>query len=101
MLRNLLSNAIKYTECDGRVWVRIRVEDETVVLEVEDTGIGMDPAKTAELFEAFTQEYEGPGLGLTVSRRVVEEMGGSIEVETQKGEGSCFTVRFPKAEETT
>jgi signal transduction histidine kinase len=106
VLRNLLSNAIKYTESDGAVWIRTRTADESVVLEVEDTGIGMDPEKTDELFEAFAQEsegigreYEGTGLGLTVTRQAVEEMGGSIEVRTEKGKGSCFVVSLPKANE--
>lgn len=83
-----------------------RADDEWALLEVEDTGIGMDPDKTDELFEAFTQEseglareYEGTGLGLAVCRRAVDEMGGSIAVETQKGHGSCFTVRLPRADE--
>uniref|UniRef100_UPI002073EED4 sensor histidine kinase n=1 Tax=Salinibacter ruber TaxID=146919 RepID=UPI002073EED4 len=72
------------------------------VLEVEDSGIGMDPEVAERLFEPFRQasegmsrEYEGTGIGLAVTKRATEEMGGSIEVDTQKGEGSRFTVRFP------
>ncbi|MCS4051400.1 ATP-binding protein [Salinibacter ruber] len=75
------------------------------VLEVEDSGIGMDPEVAGRLFEPFRQasegmsrEYEGTGIGLAVTKRAAEEMGGSIEVDTQKGEGSRFTVRFPAAE---
>lgn len=105
VLRNLLSNAIKYTEAGGRVTVRTQTEEETVVLTVEDTGIGMDPEATDELFQAFTQasegigrEYEGTGLGLAVTRRVVEQMGGKITVETEAGVGSCFTVRLPRVD---
>ncbi|WP_251954815.1 PAS domain S-box protein [Salinibacter ruber] len=120
VLRNLLSNAIKYTD-EGGVTVRTYREDEDqedgdqedghpqedgrAVLEVEDTGIGMDPEVAEGLFEPFRQaseglsrEYEGTGIGLAVTKRAAEEMGGSIEVETQKGEGSRFTVRFPAAE---
>jgi PAS domain S-box-containing protein len=74
------------------------------VLEVEDSGIGMNPAVAGRLFEPFRQasegmsrEYEGTGIGLAVTKRATEEMGGSIEVDTQKGEGSRFTVRFPAA----
>ncbi|MCS3860141.1 PAS domain S-box-containing protein [Salinibacter ruber] len=74
------------------------------VLEVEDSGIGMDPEVAERLFEPFRQasegmsrEYEGTGIGLAVTKRATEEMGGSIEVDTQKGEGSRFTVRFPAA----
>ncbi len=89
VLQNLLSNAIKHTEEGGQVWVRMRAEGNLAVLEVEDTGIGMDPAKTSGLFEAFKQasegtarEYEGMGLGLTLVREILDRMDGSIEVET-------------------
>ncbi len=103
-LQNLISNAVKYTEAGGDVWIRTRAEDESAVLEVEDTGVGMDPARAERLFEPFRQEsegmgreYEGTGLGLAVTKEAVEQMGGSIEVDTEKGEGSCFTVRLPRA----
>ncbi|WP_118827765.1 ATP-binding protein [Salinibacter ruber] len=116
VLQNLLSNAIKYTE-EGGVTVRVYREDEqsngnpqedgraaAAILEVEDSGIGMDPEVAGRLFEPFRQasegmsrEYEGTGIGLAVTKKATEEMGGSIEVDTQKGEGSRFTVRFPAA----
>ncbi len=106
-LRNLISNAIKYTENGGEIRVRVRRAGDMAAVEVEDTGIGMDPEKTQGLFEAFKQasegigrEYEGTGLGLTVTREVLGQMGGSIEVETEKGAGSCFTVRLPLSEES-
>lgn len=101
MLRNLISNALKYTE-EGSVWVRAEQRNGTVAIEVEDTGIGMDSEKTSALFEAFRQEsegiareYEGSGLGLAVTKRVVDQMDGTIEVETEKGQGTCFTVQLP------
>lgn len=104
VVRNLISNAIKYTEEGGHVWVRAWPEADRVVLEVEDTGIGMAEAKVPDLFKAFRQEsegpsreYEGTGLGLTLTKRLLEEMGGSIDVETEKGAGTCFTVRLPRA----
>ncbi|WP_103028689.1 PAS domain-containing sensor histidine kinase [Salinibacter altiplanensis] len=104
VLQNLLSNAIKYTE-EGGVEVRVYREEEAV-MEVEDTGIGMEPEMAEDLFEPFRQaseglgrEYEGTGVGLAVMKRAVEEMNGSIDVETQKGEGSRFTVRLPRAED--
>ncbi|MCS3698412.1 ATP-binding protein [Salinibacter ruber] len=123
VLRNLLSNAIKYTD-EGEVTVRTyqdengqsengqseNVQSENglaAVLEVEDTGIGMDPEVAEGLFEPFRQaseglsrEYEGTGIGLAVTREAVAQMGGSIEVETQKGQGTCMTVRLPLAGET-
>ncbi len=114
VIRNLLSNAIKYTE-EGGVTVRTYREDRDqedghpqedswAVLEVEDTGIGMDPDLAEGLFEPFRQasegfgrEYEGTGLGLAVTCRATERMEGSIEVDTEKGEGTCFTVWLPQA----
>ncbi|MBB4062610.1 PAS domain S-box protein [Salinibacter ruber] len=122
VLRNLLSNAIKYTD-EGGVTVRTYredgdqedgdqedghpQEDSWAVLEVEDTGIGMDPEVAEGLFEPFRQasegmsrEYEGTGIGLAVTREAVAQMGGSIEVETEKGQGTCMTVRLPLAGET-
>jgi len=105
VLRNLVSNAVKYTRAGGTVQVRVAEDEEAATLEVEDTGIGMDPARAEELFEPFRQaseglerEYEGTGLGLAVTREAVDQMDGTIEVETQKGEGSRFTVRLPQAE---
>ena len=107
VLRNLLSNAIKYTEPGGRVRVRARWADDAAVLEVADTGIGMDPDRVEALFEPFQQaseglgrRYEGVGLGLAITRRVAEQMGGAVSVETQEGEGTRVTVRLPVAEET-
>ncbi|WP_251965745.1 PAS domain S-box protein [Salinibacter ruber] len=132
VLRNLLSNAIKYTD-EGGVTVRTYREDGDqedgdqedgdqkdrdqedgnpqediwAVLEVEDTGIGMDPEVAEGLFKPFRQaseglsrEYEGTGIGLAVTREAVAQMGGSIEVETEKGQGTCMTVRLPLAGET-
>ncbi len=106
--RNLLSNALKYTEEGGEAWVRVRSEDETAVFEVEDTGIGMDPDQIEGLFDAFEQAstgtnrlHEGSGLGLALVDRLVERLNGSIDVETEKGEGTRFTVRFPLNTEET
>ncbi len=104
VIRNLLSNAIKYTDEGGRIRVRTYEEDGRAAVEVEDTGIGMDPEVAEDLFEPFRQasegfgrEYEGTGLGLAVTSRATERMEGSIEVDTEKGKGTCFTVWFPQA----
>ena len=107
-MSNLISNAIKYTGAGGEVWVRVdeweEANGQTAVLEVEDTGEGMDPAQVDRLFEAFKQasegmgrKYEGSGLGLAVTKQAVEQMDGTIEVDTEKGVGTRFTVRLPKA----
>ena len=106
ILRNLVSNALKYTDEGGTVSLRAVPAGSVVILEVEDTGIGMEPERVPALFEAFKQEsegmgreYEGTGLGLSVTRKAVKQMDGSIEVETEKGAGSCFRVRLPRAED--
>jgi signal transduction histidine kinase len=103
VLRNLVSNAVKYTGDGGRVWIRARRAEDQAVLEVEDTGQGMDPAAVSTLFEAFKQasegkgrEYEGTGLGLAVTKQAVDQMEGTIDVDTEKGVGSRFVVRLPR-----
>jgi len=108
VVQNLISNAIKYTKPGGDIWVRTYREGEAAVLEVEDTGIGMEPETTEELFEPFRQasegigrEYEGSGVGLAVTQKATEEMDGDIEVDTEKGDGSRFVVRLPKVGEAT
>jgi signal transduction histidine kinase len=100
--RNLLENAIKFTPSGGRIDVRIRTDGTAAVLEVEDTGIGIREEVVPEIFQAFRQEseglsreYEGSGLGLSIVRHLVEEHRGTIEVRTEKGEGTCFVVRLP------
>jgi len=102
VLRNLVSNAIKYTEAGGRIRVRAWAEEEAACVAVTDTGIGMNPEQVDDLFKAFKQasegvsrEYQGTGLGLALTKRVLEEMEGSIHVETEKGNGSRFVVRLP------
>ena len=108
-LSNLVSNAVKFTEKGS---VRIRVSAElrkgggyVVRCEVRDTGIGMTKSVMDRLFEAYSQadamtarRYGGSGLGLSISRRLAELMGGSISVSSQEGEGSTFIMTF-KAEE--
>jgi signal transduction histidine kinase/CheY-like chemotaxis protein len=105
ILLNLLSNASKFTE-KGRVTLSARREYETrrewVVFAVQDTGIGMTPEQVARLFRPFTQadpsttrKYGGTGLGLNISQRFCQLMGGAIEVESEAGVGSTFTARIP------
>ncbi len=106
VLRNLVTNAIKYSEKDERIWVRVRSTAGRPEMEVEDHGIGMEPETVEHLFKPFRQaseghsrEFEGTGLGLAVTRQALQKMGGDIEVETEKGEGSRFIVRLPRTAE--
>lgn len=106
ILRNLLSNAVKFTE-SGNIHLALRTIDaDTTTTQLElsltDTGIGIDPAFHPQLFEVFTQEdpsstrrFGGFGLGLAISRRLVERMGGSLNVESEKGLGSTFRIVLP------
>ncbi len=105
ILYNLLSNAIKYTDV-GFVEVSVTTDrdllDEWVLINVRDTGIGISTEFLPRVFDEFQQEssgysrkYEGTGLGLTISRKLAKILGGSISVQSKKGEGSTFTLRIP------
>jgi two-component system, sensor histidine kinase len=101
VLFNLLSNAIKFTE-RGAVSVDFRAQGQTLVLAVSDSGIGMDEATMARLFQRFSQgddstsrRYGGTGLGLEISRSLARLMGGDIQVGSTPGQGSRFELRLP------
>src|SRR6185312_7578102 len=101
VLLNLLSNASKFTH-NGVIRLTARPEQDWIVFEVKDSGIGMDPERVAKIFDAFTQadasttrKYGGTGLGLTITRKFCEMLGGTIHVESQLDVGSTFTVRLP------
>ena len=102
ILSNLLSNAVKFTPSGGAVTVRVYRTGSAAVLEVEDTGIGIDDDFRSRVFDAFTQEsqglereHEGSGLGLSIVQRLVDLLGGTIDVESTKGEGTRARVRLP------
>ena len=100
ILDNLVSNAIKYTPEGGEVDVRLRSREQCAELKVDDTGKGIEEDLLPNLFEPFVQapgedgRDEGSGLGLAITKRLVEGMDGEIDVDTEPGEGTCFTVRF-------
>jgi two-component system sensor histidine kinase EvgS len=105
VLFNLLSNAIKFTEPGGTVWLRARAEGRTMLIEVQDTGMGISPADVPKLFREFEQieakhgpKPEGTGLGLALSKVLIEAHGGEISVASMPGKGSTFTVRVPIGE---
>ena len=100
ILTNLIGNAIKFTNAGG-VSVEVEQRDDWVRVHIRDTGIGIDESFLPHLFDEFKQEssglgrlHEGNGLGLTITARLVELMKGRIEVQSEKGKGSVFTVSF-------
>jgi signal transduction histidine kinase len=103
ILLNLLSNAIKFTTDGGRITLSARLEDTASVrVAVSDSGIGIAPEDQGKLFREFVQldasasrRYEGTGLGLALSKRLVELHGGTIGVESELGKGSTFWFTLP------
>ncbi len=108
VMNNLISNAIKFTRA-GEIKIRVRKHNsdckEELLFSVKDTGIGISPEESRRLFKSFTQidssftkQYGGSGLGLVISKQLVELMGGNIWVESNKGRGSTFYFTIPSIE---
>ena len=104
MLANLVSNAIKFTPEEGAVDVTVKRRRQVVQVSVRDTGIGIPPDQHERIFMEFTQvedgrnrRHDGTGLGLPLSRRLVELMGGRIWVQSEPGGGSEFSFTLPAA----
>ena len=104
VFRNLLSNAIKFTDRGGAVDVRASVDDYAIIVEVQDTGRGIDAAVLPFVFDTFrqadgssTRSHGGLGLGLYISRQIARAHGGSIRVQSAPGAGATFTVELPGA----
>ena len=105
VLTNLLSNAVKYNRDDGTVTVDATLDgDGNVAVAVRDSGIGMTPEQMALLFQPYNRlgrehsAIEGTGIGLVISRRLAELMGGALDVSSSAGQGSVFTLHLPRAE---
>jgi signal transduction histidine kinase len=99
---NLIGNALKFTPAGGTVAVRLRGDNGRIVLQVADSGIGIDSEHQDRIFERFYQvdgtsrrTHGGCGLGLALVKEIVERHGGTVTVESQPGEGSTFTVTLP------
>lgn len=101
ILINLLSNAIKFTE-QGTITLDCQQQADNLVVRVTDTGIGISPDSLEEIFDAFkqvdsgtTRRYQGTGLGLSISQHFARMLNGRLDVESQPGKGSTFTVTLP------
>jgi len=101
---NLLSNAIKYNKPDGRVRISLKEDRDSVIVEIQDTGIGISQKHLPFIFDQFFQisrgasgKMKGSGLGLAIAKKIVDAHNGQIDVTSTAGTGSTFTVRLPKA----
>jgi len=97
---NLLDNAIKFTEQDGNIVVRLMNLDDAICFSIQDDGVGMNDETLRHIFDKFYQGDKshakpGNGLGLAIVKRIVELCGGTIEVSSELGKGSIFSVRLP------
>jgi signal transduction histidine kinase len=96
---NLLSNAFKFTADGGRISITATQKDQAILLGVKDTGMGIPEDKLQMIFDEFYQvegsKYGGTGLGLAIAKRLVEEHGGRIWVESKLGKGSVFSFTLP------
>jgi two-component system, sensor histidine kinase and response regulator len=108
LVGNLVSNAVKYNKPGGEIWVRASGDANWITLEVSDTGLGIPQAFRPHLFEEFyrirtpeTQNIPGTGLGLVICKRIVDELGGSIDVDSKEGEYTVFTIKLPVAKPQT
>lgn len=104
VLTNIIGNAVKFTDTGG-IAVSVSHGDGMLEFAIRDTGAGIAPADQSRIFGEFEQAqfgydrpHEGIGLGLAISKRIVEAAGGSIALTSESGKGSCFTIRFPVAD---
>jgi signal transduction histidine kinase len=102
LVRNLIDNAVRYTPPGGTVDIEVDANDGEVTLSVRDTGVGIPARDLPRVFERFyrvdrarSRGTGGTGLGLSIVRHVAENHGGSVEVSSELGTGSTFTVRLP------
>ena len=94
--RNLITNAIQATQPGGRVTIATAADGDKVEVSVADTGSGIPPERRAAIFDDFvTTKKRGLGLGLAISKRIVEQLGGTITLASEVGKGTIFTMRFP------
>jgi two-component system sensor histidine kinase SenX3 len=107
-VHNLVANAIAYSNEGGRVGVGAKVVDDTVEIGVTDQGIGIEPEELDRVFERFyrvdqarSRNTGGSGLGLSIVKHTVQNLGGDVRVWSQPGRGSTFMIRLPVAEAPT
>ena len=102
LLMNLISNGIKYNQPGGNVWVQVRKQEEQIVIQVRDDGMGIAKVHQPRIFERFyrvdkgrSKKVGGTGLGLSIVKHIVEYYQGTLMVESEPQQGSLFTVCLP------
>ena len=96
VFRNLITNGIQATQPGGQILVTTARAGTFAEITIADTGSGIPPDRLAAIFEDFvTTKRRGLGLGLAISKRIVEQLNGTITVESEVGKGTAFTLRFP------
>jgi signal transduction histidine kinase/DNA-binding NarL/FixJ family response regulator len=109
LVNNLIDNSVKYTNCGGRVMIELTADADTVELIVGDNGLGISAEEQEHIFESYYQvshekrNSQGMGLGLSIVKKIIEEVDGSIRLESEPGRGTTFTVglkRYTLCEET-
>lgn len=102
LFMTLVDNAVKYTPKDGTIWIELLQEDGLAIIRIRDTGMGIASEELPRVFDRFwradkvrSREEGGTGLGLAIAKGITERHGGSLQVESQLGLGSIFTLRFP------
>jgi two-component system OmpR family sensor kinase len=103
VLSNVVDNALKYTPEGGQVSIEVRRSDTSIEVRIADTGCGVPADALEHIFERFYRvaghrETAGVGLGLSIARALARINGGTVEVKSTEGKGSCFTLRFPASE---
>ena len=108
VILNLLSNAIEFNHPGGSITVSLALEEEHLILSVVDTGIGLDMIHLDRLFDRFTQlesgiqkSHKGHGLGLSITKAVIDMTEGTVSVQSQPGEGCSITLSIPPMETDT
>ncbi|MCB0330543.1 MAG: response regulator [Bdellovibrionales bacterium] len=101
---NLMSNAVKYTPEGGKVWIDVEPASDMVRIDISDTGVGISPAQQKKLFERFergdnsySKQQVGTGIGLNLTKRLIELNGGRVQVQSEPGKGSTFSLYLPLA----
>ena len=105
IFQNLLDNAIKFSNENGKISVKISVAQDKISVSIKDNGIGMDSEELGMIYTRFYQidkshSGEGSGLGLAIVKRIVEISNGEINVQSEKGKGTTFTIILPQKKKT-